>query len=87
MSVKKIGVDAKIDFAYAARMGKKKHLSKDDPEFYSKIAAMAGKKLVREHGTNYFSELAKKSHPRAEYHGGRPKKAPDASAQPTRKKP
>jgi hypothetical protein len=50
-------------------------LTKDDPKFYSKIAALAGKKLLRENGTNYFSQLAAKSHPRAEYHGGRPRKS------------
>jgi hypothetical protein len=52
----------------------KEKLTKADPEFYSKIAALAGKKLLRERGTKYFAKLAKKSHPRAEYHGGRPKK-------------
>jgi hypothetical protein len=71
------GVDAKHILPYAAPMGKTKKtkLSKSDPEFYSKIAKIAGQKLVRLRGTNYFSKLAKKSHPRAEYHGGRPKKA------------
>jgi hypothetical protein len=59
-------------------MGSKKKaekLTKADPEFYSKIAAIAGQELVRKKGTEYFSKLAKKSHPRSEYHGGRPKKA------------
>ena len=71
------GVDAKPILLYAAPMGKTKKtkLSKTDPEFYSKIATIAGKKLARQWGTDYFSKLAKKSHPRAEYHGGRPKKA------------
>jgi hypothetical protein len=58
-------------------MGTKKKtekLTKDDPEFYSKIAALAGQMIVRKKGTEYFSRLAAKSHPRAEYHGGRPKK-------------
>ena len=55
-------------------MEKKTKLTKADPEFYSKIAAIAGNKLARKRGTDYFSKLAKKSHPRAEYHGGRPKK-------------
>lgn len=54
---------------------KSEKLTKADPEFYSKIASIAGKKLARQHGTDYFSKLAAKSHPRAEYHGGRPKKA------------
>ena len=52
----------------------KEKLSKDDPEFYSKIARKAGQKLKKKRGKKYFSELAKKSHPRAEYNGGRPKK-------------
>ena len=60
---------------YAARMGKAKKLTKADPKFYSKIAALAGEKLLKERGTKYFSKLAKKSHPRDEYHGGRPKKS------------
>jgi len=70
-------LDAKLDLAYSARMGKGKKvekLTKDDPEFYSKIAAISGQKLVRQKGTEYFSKLAAKSHPRAEYHGGRPRK-------------
>jgi hypothetical protein len=54
---------------------KAKKLSKSDPEFYSKIAALAGQQLLRKHGTEYFSKLAAKSHPRAHYAGGRPKKA------------
>ena len=62
-------------------------LTKLDPEFYSKIAKIAGKKLVREHGTDYFSELARKSHPRAEYHGGRPKKAVPMATKKASKKP
>jgi hypothetical protein len=53
-------------------------LSKSDPEFYSKIAKIAGNKLVRKKGTDYFSKLAASSHPRSEYHGGRPKKAVQA---------
>lgn len=74
LSTVKIGIDAQPDLSYAARMAIKKKLTKADPEFYSKIAAIAGKKLVRLHGTEYFSKLAAMSHPRAEYHGGRPKK-------------
>jgi hypothetical protein len=52
----------------------RKRYSKDDPEFYSKIGKLAGNKVKKERGTNYYSEIAKKSHPRAEYHGGRPPK-------------
>jgi len=80
LSTVKNGVDAKLCLSYAARMEKKPKLakegklSKDDPEFYSKIAAIAGKKLVRKHGTEYFSKLAAKSHPRDHYNGGRPPK-------------
>lgn len=53
---------------------KKKKLTKDDPDFYSTIAKMAGKGLLKKKGKKYFSDLAKKSHPRASYNGGRPKK-------------
>jgi hypothetical protein len=81
LSTVKIGVDAKLNLSYAARMKKKtnpiekkKKLTKADPLFYSKIARIAGEKLVRQKGTDYFSKLAAKSHPRSEYHGGRPKK-------------
>jgi hypothetical protein len=52
---------------------KSKKLTKADPDFYSKIAHLAGEKLAKERGTKYFSKLAKKSHPRSEYNGGRPK--------------
>jgi hypothetical protein len=81
LSTVKIGVDAKPDLSYAAPMKNKtkptesqKKLTKADPLFYSKIARIAGEKLVRQKGTDYFSQLAAKSHPRSEYHGGRPKK-------------
>jgi hypothetical protein len=73
-----IGVDAQLALSYAAPMkktAKPEKLTKADPEFYSKIAALAGRKLLKKRGTDYFSKLAAKSHPRAEYHGGRPKKA------------
>ena len=59
---------------YAARMEKKTKLTKADPDFYKKIAAIAGNNLVRKKGTEYFSKLAAKSHPRDHYFGGRPKK-------------
>lgn len=49
-----------------------KKLSKSDPDYYSKIGHISGEKLLLERGTRYFSEIAKLSHPRAEYHGGRP---------------
>jgi hypothetical protein len=57
----------------SARVPQEK-LSKSDPDFYSTIARMAGQKLKKKRGKKYFSELAKKSHPRTEYKGGRPKK-------------
>jgi hypothetical protein len=64
----------KRGLSYAARMEKTTKLTKADPDFYKKIAAIAGKNLVRKKGTEYFSKLAAKSHPRPAYHGGRPKK-------------
>jgi hypothetical protein len=54
-------------------------LTKADPDFYSKIARIAGEKLLKKKGRKYFSDLAKKSHKpgaRDGYHGGRPKKEP-----------
>jgi hypothetical protein len=54
-------------------------LTKADPEFYSKIAAIAGRKLLKERGAEYFSKLAASSHPREFYHGGRPKKVENKS--------
>jgi hypothetical protein len=54
-------------------------LTKADPKFYSKIAAIAGQKLLKERGTKYFSKLAASSHPRDSYNGGRPKKIKDES--------
>ena len=58
-----------------AKSAKSQKLSKDDPDFYAKIGRMAGNKLLAEHGKNYFRKIAKLSHPRAEYNGGRPKKS------------
>lgn len=60
--------------AHSQRKKKATKLTKADPDFYSKIAKMAGKKLLKKRGKKYFSKLAKKSHPRTEYNGGRPKK-------------
>lgn len=55
-------------------------LTKSDPDFYSKIAKRAGQKLKRKRGKKYFSDLAKKSHPRESYNGGRPKKTTRAES-------
>lgn len=54
-------------------------LSKSDPEFYSKLGQLGGPAVKAKYGTNHFSELARKSHPRAEYHGGRPRKVKKAA--------
>lgn len=53
----------------------KKKLSKSDPNYYAKIGKISGEKLLEERGTAYFSAIAKKSHPRAKYFGGRPPKS------------
>lgn len=58
---------------------KAKKLSRSDPGFYTTIAKMAGEKILKKKGKAYFSKLAKKSHPRAEYRGGRPKKKKQAT--------
>jgi hypothetical protein len=54
-------------------------LSKSDPEFYSKIGKLGGPAVREKYGTNHFSEMAKASHPRSEYHGGRPRKVKEAT--------
>lgn len=55
-------------------------LTKDDPDFYSKLGKLGGPAVKEKYGTNHFAEMAKKSHPRANgYHGGRPKKVKDAA--------
>jgi hypothetical protein len=45
-------------------------LSKDDPDYFSKIGLISAKKRAK---TTDYSALAKASHPRKEYRGGRPK--------------
>lgn len=51
-------------------------LNKSDPDFYSKIGQISAQKRLKKQGTNYYSNLAKLSHPRASYNGGRKKKEP-----------
>lgn len=51
----------------------KKKLSKDDPNYFSKIGSLSAKS--RKMTSADFSTMAKASHPRASYNGGRPKKA------------
>jgi general stress protein YciG len=51
---------------------KKKKLKLEDPDFFQKIGRLGGE-ARKKAGVDY-SALAVKSHPRAEYHGGRPKK-------------
>jgi hypothetical protein len=48
--------------------------SKTDPDYYSKIGKISAKNRLKAEGKKYFSEMAKKSHPRDTYNGGRPKK-------------
>ena len=79
-------VDEKLILPYPAAMIKASKsavkkavkLTKSDPEFYSKIGKLGGPAVKEKYGTNHFSELARKSHPRAEYHGGRPRKIKEA---------
>lgn len=52
--------------------GQKKQLQ-HDPEYYAMIGARGGLSLAKQRGTRYYSEIARKSHPRTEYRGGRPK--------------
>jgi hypothetical protein len=51
---------------------KKTKLSKNDPLYFSKIGAISAKK--RKLTSADYSAMAKASHPRSEYKGGRPKK-------------
>jgi hypothetical protein len=44
-----------------------------DSAYYSKIGKRGGKVLAKERGPEYYSEIARLSHPRKEYLGGRPK--------------
>lgn len=48
-----------------------KKLSKKDPDYYSKIGAISARK--RKMTSADFSAMAKASHPRKVYKGGRPK--------------
>jgi hypothetical protein len=45
-------------------------LSKSDPDYYAKIGKISA--LKRKLKPSVFSEMAKRSHPRPEYRGGRP---------------
>lgn len=56
------------------RKPKSRGLSKKDPEFYSKIGKLSAKK--RSLSSEDYAEMAKLSHPRREYKGGRKKKLP-----------
>jgi hypothetical protein len=47
-------------------------LSKKDPEFYTKIGRLSAQS--RALTKKQMSAMAKKSHPRKAYHGGRPRK-------------
>jgi hypothetical protein len=61
------------------RASRKKKLSKDDPDYYSKIGQISAKK--RKMTSEDFAAMAKKSHNPSSrpdgYKGGRPKKDPD----------
>lgn len=56
-----------------------KKLSKSDPDFYSELGKLGGPAVLEKYGTDHFSKLASKSHPRDEYHGGRPRKVKAAA--------
>jgi hypothetical protein len=51
---------------------KAQKLSKKDPSYYSKIGAISAQK--RKMTSEQYAEMARKSHPRPAYFGGRPKK-------------
>jgi hypothetical protein len=50
-------------------------LSKSDPDFYKKIGLLSVKR--RKLSSEDYAAMASLSHPRPEYHGGRPKKTDD----------
>jgi hypothetical protein len=52
-------------------------LSKADPDYFRKIGKLSAKKRKK---TTDYSALAKASHPRKSYNGGRPKTKEDGSS-------
>lgn len=52
-------------------------MSKSDPDYFSKMGKISANNRLKKLGTQHMSDLAKKSHPRTEYKGGRPKKTLD----------
>lgn len=51
----------------------KKRAPQHDSAYFAKLGERGGNSLVRKRGTNFFADIAKLSHPRKEYNGGRPK--------------
>ena len=61
-----------------------KKLKRSDPGFYAAIGKKGGE-ARKASGADY-SALAAASHPRAEYHGGRPSRASKMQVKPGKKK-
>jgi hypothetical protein len=61
-----------VKSAVATPKRKPAKLSKLDPDYFSKIGQLSAKS--RKMTSEQMSDLAKQSHPRAEYRGGRKKK-------------
>lgn len=51
----------------------KKRAPQHDAAYYAAIGQRGGKSLARKRGTEFFADIARLSHPRAVYNGGRPK--------------
>lgn len=51
----------------------KKRSAQHDSAYYAAIGQRGGQSLMQQRGPEYYAEIARRSHPRAEYRGGRPK--------------
>lgn len=51
----------------------KKRAPQHDSAYYARLGERGGTSLMKQRGPEYFAEIARRSHPRAVYNGGRPK--------------
>lgn len=60
-------------FSYNSHMASTtKPLNPDDPNYRVELGSRGGQGTLKKKGKKFFSRIAKKSHPRKEYRGGRP---------------
>ena len=57
----------------AAPARPRKRAPQHDSAYYAKLGQRGGASLKKQRGPGYYAEIAKLSHPRAVYNGGRPK--------------